>query len=84
MDALINFAKQDNPKGKPLVSRFQQGIIRKEYKYNQHVADNYILLEMGNNENHINEVKLSAMLFARVLEEVLRKCKFWVIHYEDG
>jgi stage II sporulation protein P len=73
LDALINFANKITQKANHLYPGFSRGIIRKEYKYNQHVADNYILLEMGNNENHIDEVKLSAMLFARVLEEVLKE-----------
>lgn len=73
VEALLSFANRITQKANSLYPGFSRGIIRKEYKYNQHVADNYILLEMGNNENNIEEVKISAALFARVLEEILKE-----------
>lgn len=66
------FANKVNQKANNLYPGFSKGIILKEYKYNQYIADDYILLEMGNNQNNIEEVKRSAAMFADVIEEVLK------------
>jgi stage II sporulation protein P len=69
---LKEFANKINQTANRLYPGFSKGIILKEYKYNQYIADDYILLEMGNNQNHIDEARLSATLFADVIEEVLK------------
>ncbi len=72
-EALKSFANRISQKANALYPGFSRGTILKEYKYNQYIADNYILLEMGNNQNHIDEAKESAALFARVIEEILKE-----------
>lgn len=72
VEQLMAFANKVNQKANALYPGFSRGIIQKEYKYNQYIADNYLLLEMGNNENNIEEVKLSAVLFADAIAEVLK------------
>ncbi len=72
-EALNRFANRINQKANSMYPGFGRGIILKEYKYNQYIADNYILLEMGNNQNSIEEVRISATLFSQVLEEVLKE-----------
>ena len=72
-EALTRFANRINQKANSMYPGFSRGIIMKEYKYNQYIADNHILLEMGNNQNNIEEVKASAALFAQVLEEILKE-----------
>ncbi len=71
--ALASFANRINQKANSLYPGFSRGIIMKEYKYNQYIADHHILLEMGNNQNNIEEAKASASLFAQVLEEMLKE-----------
>jgi stage II sporulation protein P len=68
---LMAFANKVNQKANDLYPGFSRGVIQKEYKYNQYLADNYILLEMGNNQNNIEEAKLSAVLFAEALAEII-------------
>lgn len=72
-DALKAFANRINQKANSLYPGFGKGVIIKEYKYNQYIANDYILLEMGNNQNNIEEAKLSALLFADVLAEMLKE-----------
>lgn len=72
VNELKAFANKVNQKANNLYPGFSKGIILKEYKYNQYIADDYILLEMGNNQNNIEEAKQSALMFARVIEEVLK------------
>ena len=40
-------------------------------RYNQHIFDHAILVEMGSTENHIDEVEYSASLLAEVLRQTL-------------
>ena len=40
-------------------------------RYNQHIFDHAILVEMGSTENHIDEVEHSASLLAEVLRQTL-------------
>lgn len=75
VDKLMAFANKVNQKANKLYPGFSRGIIQKKYKYNQYIADNYLLLEMGNNENTIEEVRLSAVLFADALAEVIEEIK---------
>jgi len=70
---LTDFANRINQKANSLYPGFSKGIILKEYRYNQFIDDNCILLEMGNNLNTIEEVRVSAALFARVIEEILKE-----------
>ena len=72
-NALTDFANRINQKANSLYPGFSKGIILKEYRYNQFIDDNCILLEMGNNLNTIEEVRVSAALFARVIEEILKE-----------
>lgn len=72
-DNLKAFANRINQKANSLYPGFGKGVIIKEYKYNQYIANDYILLEMGNNQNNIEEAKLSALLFADVLAEMLKE-----------
>ncbi len=72
-EALVSFANRINQKANNMYPGFSRGIIMKEYKYNQYIADHHILLEMGNNQNNIEEVKISASLFAQVLEGMLKE-----------
>lgn len=67
------FGNQVNRKAEELYPGFGGRIIEKEYKYNQWVSDYQMLLEIGNNENTIDECKLTAKYFAKVLAGVIKE-----------
>lgn len=68
---LLNFAELITGTAENLYPGFPDRIIQKDYKYNQYICDRYLLLELGNNQNTIEEVKLSARCFADVIAQVL-------------
>ncbi len=67
----MNFAGKINAAADKLYPGFSGRIIEKEYNYNEYIADNYLLLEVGNNQNDIKEVRKTGKYFAHVLAEVL-------------
>ncbi|MGI6728059.1 MAG: stage II sporulation protein P [Anaerovoracaceae bacterium] len=68
---LTGFANNVIQKANEMYPGFCRGIIKKEYKYNQYVSNQCLLLEMGNNQNNIEEVKLSAEYLAEALAKVI-------------
>lgn len=72
---LLEYANKVNRKAEALYPGFGGRIIEKTYRYNEYIADNYILLEIGNNQNTIEEVKKTGTYFARVLAEVIEEDK---------
>ena len=68
---LMTFANQVNAAADKMYPGFSGRIIEKEYRYNEYIADKYLLLEVGNNQNHIKEVRKTGKYFARVLAKVL-------------
>lgn len=70
---LMSFANKINDAADKLYPGFSGRIIEKEYRYNEYIADNYLLLEVGNNQNNIEEVKKTGIYFARVLAKVLEE-----------
>ena len=70
---LMAFANKVNNAADKLYPGFSGRIIEKEYRYNEYVADKYLLLEVGNNQNNIAEVKKTGLYFARVLADVLEE-----------
>jgi len=47
-----------------------RNIITRNARYNQHVSTSCLLIEMGNEENDIEDVKASARMLARAMNEV--------------
>lgn len=70
---LKGFANQINAKADRLYPGFSGRIIEKEYRFNQYVSDRYLLLEVGNNENTIEQAKITGIYFADVLEAYIRE-----------
>lgn len=70
-DQLMSFAKKVNGKAASLYPGFEGRIIEKTYRYNEYISDNYILLEIGNNQNDIKDVKATGKYFAHVMEAVI-------------
>jgi stage II sporulation protein P len=72
VEALRNFANHINKTAEKLYPGFKGKIIEKQYKFNQHVSDYYVLLEVGNNENTIEQAKGTGKYFAEVLAEAIK------------
>lgn len=70
---LMAFAKEVNKAADELYPGFSGRIIEKEYNYNEYISDKYLLLEVGNNQNNIKEVRNTGKYFARVLAQVLEE-----------
>lgn len=68
---LLSYAKTVNSMAESMYPGFGGRIIEKEYKFNQWVCNNHILLEIGNNQNDILEVKNTARYIGKVLAEVI-------------
>lgn len=68
---LLSYAKTVNSRAESMYPGFGGRIIEKEYKFNQWVCNNHILLEIGNNQNDISEVKNTARYIGKVLAEVI-------------
>ncbi len=70
---LMSHAKKINEKAESMYPGFGGRIIEKEYRYNEYIADKYLLLEVGNNQNNIKEVKATGKYFADVLAAVIKE-----------
>lgn len=67
------FAKEIHQLANRLYPGFSRGIIEKDYRYNQYISDCHLLLELGNNQNSIEDIRRSAALFAEVLAAWLKE-----------
>lgn len=48
-------------------------ILERPYYYNQEMCGQSVLLELGNNRNHIDDVRRSAKVFGQMLADVLKQ-----------
>ncbi len=72
---LMSYAKQVSETAESMYPGFGGRIIKKEYRYNEYIADKCLLLEIGNNQNKIGEVRKTGKYFARVLASVIEEEK---------
>ncbi len=72
-EQLKGFANQINAKADKIYPGFSGRIIEKEYRFNEYVSDRYLLLEVGNNENTIEQAKLTGKYFADVLASYIKE-----------
>lgn len=72
VEALRSFANKINSKAEELFPGFGGRIIEKQYKFNQYVSDYHLLLEVGNNQNTIEQAKMTGKYFADVLAETIK------------
>lgn len=72
VDALRLFANHVNATAENTYSGFGGKIIEKQYKFNQYVSDYHLLLEVGNNQNTIEQAKLTGKYFAKVLAKAIK------------
>lgn len=52
---------------------FSGSVLERGYKYNQDLSEKYLLLEFGNNRNHIEEVRNTAELYGKILAKALKE-----------
>lgn len=72
LEALKSFANQVNQTAEEMYPGFGGRIIEKQYKFNQYVSDHHLLLEVGNNQNTIEQAKLTGKYFGDVLAKVIK------------
>jgi stage II sporulation protein P len=72
LEALKSFANQVNQTAEETYPGFGGRIIEKQYKFNQYVSDHHLLLEVGNNQNTIEQAKLTGKYFGDVLAKVIK------------
>lgn len=70
---LMKHARKITARAEKLYPGFEGRIIEKEYRYNEYIADKYLLLEVGNNQNNIEEVRATGKYFAYVLASVIQE-----------
>lgn len=68
---LYAFAKKVSQTAESLHKGFGGPIIEKEYRFNEFVSNQAILLEVGNNKNTIEEARACAKNFAEVLAKLI-------------
>lgn len=71
VEALRRFAGQVNATAEKMYPGFGGKIIEKPYKFNQYVSDYHLLLEVGNNQNTIEQAKLTGKYFGDVLAKAI-------------
>ena len=74
-DALRAYANRIHAKAEEMFPGFGGRNIEKPHRFNQHISDYHILLEVGNNENNIKEARNTAKYLAQVLAEVIKDIK---------
>jgi len=72
VEALKVFANKVNNKAEALYPGFGGNIIEKQHRFNEYVSDYDLLLEIGNNQNTIDQAKLTGKYFADVLAAVIK------------
>ena len=65
------FAEKIMNKANEMYPGFCTGIIERPHKFNGYLSDNFILLELGNDANTIDQVNTSAVYFADVVANAL-------------
>lgn len=51
---------------------FTGSVLERGYQYNQGLADKYLLVEFGNNRNHIEDVRNTARIYGKILAKTLK------------
>ena len=68
----LKFVKALNRTAGESFNGFTGTVLERGYAYNQGLSDKYLLVEFGNNRNHIEDVRNTARVFGKVLAETLK------------
>ncbi|PAB58946.1 stage II sporulation protein P [Anaeromicrobium sediminis] len=72
---LIAFANYIKGKSDELYPGLCKKTIKKPYKFNEYNSDHYILIEIGNTQNNIEEATEAAKYVGKILDEVIKDIK---------
>lgn len=73
VEALRLFANHVNETAEKIYPGFCGKIIEKQYKFNQYVSDYHLLIEVGNNQNTIEQAKLTGKYLGKVLAKAIKE-----------
>lgn len=68
----LKFVKALNQTASESFGGFTGSVLERGYAYNQGLSDKYLLLEIGNNRNHIEDARNTAQVFGKILAETLK------------
>lgn len=68
----LKFVKALNKTASEEYSGFTGSVLERGYAYNQGLSDRYLLLEFGNNRNHIDDVRNTASVYGKILAKTLK------------
>jgi stage II sporulation protein P len=72
---LMAFANYIKGKSDELYPGLCKKTIKKPYKFNEYNSDHYILIEIGNTQNNIEEATKGAYYVGKILDEVIKDIK---------
>ncbi|MBR2001969.1 MAG: stage II sporulation protein P [Firmicutes bacterium] len=73
LTALQTTVEDLNRTAEALYPGFTGKIIDKEYKFNQYISDHHVLVEVGNNENTIEQAKMTGYYLAEIFAAYLKE-----------
>ena len=68
----LKFVKALNSVASEQFNGFTGSVLERGYAYNQGLSDKYLLLEIGNNRNQIEDVRNTARVYGKILAETLK------------
>ena len=69
----IQFVNNLNETAKDGYNGYTGSVLERGYQYNQNLSEKYLLLEIGNNRNDIQDVRNSARIIGKILADTLKK-----------
>lgn len=73
LSALQSLVETLNRKAEALYPGFTGKIIDKDYKFNQYISDHHVLVEVGNNENTIEQARMTGYYLAEIFAAYLKE-----------
>jgi stage II sporulation protein P len=68
----LKFVKALNKTASSEFAGFTGAVLERGYAYNQGLSDKYLLLEIGNNRNQIEDARNTAKVYGKILAEALK------------
>ena len=73
LEALMKTVEDLNRIADQVYPGYTGKIIDKDYKFNQYISDHHILVEVGNNENTIEQAKMTGYYLAEIFAAYLKE-----------
>lgn len=68
----MKFIEALNKTAKDQYAGYTGNVLERGYQYNQNLCDKYLLLEFGNNRNHIEDVRNTARIYGKILAQTMK------------